>query len=138
MCEDDYSDAVLMWSHIDGMGLRSIDDSAEGIAKLLSYNQGLCSVATVNGVFAGTMLCGYDGRRAHLYHLAVHPDFRGMGLGRLLVQRTLEKLKERGANKATLVVFSDNDKGNSFWEHLGFKSRCDLIYRDISLNTNNI
>ena len=41
-------------------------------------------------------------------------------------------------NKVALVVFSDNTSGNNFWQKLGFIEREDLVYRNISINEENI
>jgi hypothetical protein len=38
-----------------------------------------------------------------------------------------------GINKVALVVFSKNEKGNAFWEKLGFAARDDLVYRNKTL-----
>ena len=35
---------------------------------------------------AGGVITTYDGRRAYIYHLAVHPDFRSVGLGQALLE----------------------------------------------------
>ena len=38
--------------------------------------------------------------------------------------------KAEGIAKVNFVVFARNGDGNAFWEHLGFKAREDLVYRD--------
>jgi len=40
--------------------------------------------------------------------------------------------------KLDLLAFSTNKLVNSFWESQGFKDRNDLVYRNKSLNYNNI
>ena len=44
-------------------------------------------------------------------------------------------LEAEGIIKVNLVVFSRNEKGNAFWERLGFTLRDDLIYRNKSIRT---
>ena len=56
------------------------------------------------------------------------------GIGQKLVTSSLAALKNEGINKVALVVFSNNNLGNLFWEKLGFKKREDLIYRDKAIN----
>lgn len=122
--------AVALWKRTAGMGLNSADDSPQGIARYLARNPRTSFVAKEDGAVIGTILCGHDGRRGYIYHAAVLPEFRGRGTGRALVEAALSALEAEGIRKAALVVFSENDMGNAFWEHLGFSVRTDLTYRN--------
>ncbi|MBR4219804.1 MAG: GNAT family N-acetyltransferase, partial [Victivallales bacterium] len=79
------------------------------------------------------ILSGHDGRRGFIYHLAVHPDCRRMGLARTLVQKATEALRDCGISKVALLVFARNADGNAFWEKMGFTARNDLVYRNVPL-----
>lgn len=133
----DYDQAYALWSGIAGMGLRSLDDSREGIKKFLLRNPGLSFVAIQDGHMAGAILCGQDGRRGYIYHAAVDPSCRRQGIGRRLVQQVIQALQKVGINKSALVVFSDNQIGNAFWEKMGYTVRTDLTYRNKSINRDN-
>ena len=50
-----------------------------------------------------------------------------------LVEAALDTLQAEGIHKAALVVFGRNEKGNAFWEKLGFTTREDLVYRNKTL-----
>jgi ribosomal protein S18 acetylase RimI-like enzyme len=130
MTMNDYEKIYDLWMSVPGMGLNNVDDSHEGIKKLLKRNPSTCLVAESNGEVLGVLLCGHDGRRAMIYHTAVKVPERGKGIGRTLVERLLRALQEEEISKVTLVVFERNSLGNLFWEKLGFKQRNDLIYRD--------
>ncbi len=134
----DYDLVYALWTGTPGMGLRSLDDSAEGIKRFLGRNPSSCFVAEEGNRLAGAILCGHDGRRGYIYHAAVHPDFRRRGIGRDLVQAALAVLKAEGILKAALVVFETNEDGNRFWESVGFTQRGDLVYRNKSLNSQNV
>ncbi len=133
----DYDTMHQMWTTTPGMGLRSLDDGPEGIARFLSRNPDTCFVAEEDGALLGTVLCGHDGRRAYVYHLTVAPQARNRGLGRALVAAVEDALRAIGIHKAALVVFASNDSGNAFWQALGYETRGDLIYRNKSLNDDN-
>lgn len=135
---EDYEKVYELWTNTKGMGMRSLDDSYEGIEKFLKRNPTTSFVAEENNKLVGVILCGHDGRRGYIYHTAVNPDYRRKGLGEALVSTALEALKNEGINKAALVVFSSNDVGNKFWESIGFEKREDLTYRNISINKDNI
>ena len=121
---DDYSAAYKLWENTEGMGL-SAADSKQEITRYLNRNPGLSQICEdVNGSIAGTALCGHDGRRGFLYHVAVSKSHRGQGIGRELVRRCLNKLHEEGIAKCHLMVIGDNELGQEFWRGLGW------LYRD--------
>lgn len=138
MTADDYEKVNQLWKSTDGMGMRSLDDSFEGISKFLKRNPTTSFVAELQNSIVGVILCGHDGRRGYIYHAAVDINYRGNGIGRALVNEVINSLKEESINKVALVVFSSNDLGNKFWQSIGFNCRNDLIYRDLSINQNNI
>lgn len=132
MTMDDYDAVYAMWLAC-GNGLNNVDDSREGIAKYLARNPDTSFVAEENGVLAGVILCGHDGRRGYIQHTAVAPEYRRRGIGRRLVARALDALRSHGITKVALVAFRKNEGGNAFWERQGFTLRDDLNYRNLAL-----
>ncbi|WP_219123126.1 GNAT family N-acetyltransferase [Streptococcus constellatus] len=130
MVEEDYDQVYQLWLSCAGMGLNDLDDSKEGIARFLQRNPQTCLVAVENQTIIGAILVGSDGRRAYIYHTAVHPNYRRRGIARQLVETVLTVLDELKIHKVALVVFKRNTEGNRFWEKLGFSVREDLIYRN--------
>ena len=135
---DDYKEAYNIWTETEGMGLRSLDDSEEGIGRFLKRNPSTCFICRSGETLAGVILCGHDGRRGYIYHAVVDKAFRRRGIGKALVKNVVNALKKEGIHKTALVVFLKNEKGNLFWESLGFTERHDLIYRNRSVNKFNI
>lgn len=133
MTIDDYEGVYNLWMKTKGMGLNDIDDSREGIDKLLKRNPNTCFVAIDSQKVIGVILSGHDGRRGYIYHTAVNDDYRGRGIGTMLVDDTMNALKEEGINKVALVAFHRNKIGNEFWESRGFTVREDLVYRNKAL-----
>ena len=138
MIIEDYDNVFALWKTIKGFGLRSVDDSKEGIERFLKWNPGLSVVAEEEGKIVGAILCGSDGRRGCLYHVCVHRDFRRQGIGKSMVVWCMEKLKELQINKVSLIAFTQNDVGNAFWKEIGWTKREDLNYYDFTLNEKNI
>lgn len=133
----DYDNAYELWTNTDGMGIRSLDDSFEGIEKFLKRNPTTNFIAQVENKLVGVILCGHDGRRGYIYHTAVKKDYRGRGIGGALVDAALNALKNEEINKVALVAFASNDLGNKFWKSIGFDKRDDLVYRNFSINEKN-
>ena len=135
---EDYDNVFALWKTIKGFGIRSVDDSKEGIERFLKWNPGLSVVAEEDGKIVGAILCGSDGRRGCLYHVCVHQDYRRQGIGKSMVIWCMEKLKELQINKVSLIAFTQNDIGNAFWKEIGWTKREDLNYYDFTLNEKNI
>ena len=127
---EDYSLVHQLWLSCNGMGLNDLDDSREGIERYLKRNPETCFVALEGERIVGVILSGHDGRRGFIHHTAVHPDYRGKGIGTALVEEAMAALERCGIHKAALVVFARNQTGNDFWERRGFTSREDLVYRN--------
>lgn len=127
---EDYDGVYALWISTPGMGLNDIDDSRAGIAAYLRRNPTTSFVAEDGGRIVGAIMAGHDGRRGFIHHTAVLPAYRGRGVGRKLVESAMAALEKEGISKTALVVFGRNADGNGFWEHLGFATRGDLVYRN--------
>ncbi len=135
----DYEKLRALWLTIHGFGIRSIDDSREGVDRFLARNPGMSVVAqTQEGEIVGAILCGHDGRRGCLYHVCVREDHRRQGLGKAMVVFCMNALKAEKINKVSLIAFTKNDVGNAFWNCIGWTRRADLNYYDFTLNDENI
>jgi len=138
MTASDYEAVKALWMTIKGFGIRSIDDSREGVERFLRRNPTTSVVAEVDGKIVGAILCGHDGRRGCLYHVCVHKDYRMQGIGKAMVVFCMEALKAEEINKVSLIAFTQNDIGNAFWKEIGWTKREDLNYYDFTLNEKNI
>ena len=135
---EDYDQIFKLWSKIKGFGIRSIDDSREGIERFLKRNPTTSVVAEEDGKIVGAILCGHDGRRGCFYHVCVDEAYRMRGIGKSMVVFAMEALKEEKINKVSLIAFTKNDIGNAFWKEIGWTKREDLNYYDFTLNEANI
>jgi len=54
-------------------------------------------------------------------NVAVHPDWRGQGIGRALVEEAVQKAARRGAAWIGLEVRQDNDVAIGLYERMGFE-----------------
>ncbi|KAF0221713.1 MAG: ribosomal-protein-alanine [Geobacteraceae bacterium] len=57
----------------------------------------------------------------HILDVAVHKDFRGYGLGKLLVERVIAECREGGADFVSLEVRPSNHAAIALYRKLGFK-----------------
>ena len=108
-----------------GIGL-SDADSRGSIKAYLERNPGMSFVASENGNIVGAILCGHDGRRGYIHHLAVRAEYRRQGLGHKLVEKSLSVLQAAGIQKCHIFIFNNNTSGIEFWKDIGWTHRSDI------------
>ena len=138
MTLEDYDEVFNMWQSISGFGIRSWDDSKEGIERFIARNPGLSVVALHEGRIIGGILCGHDGRRGCMYHVCVRQEYRMLGIGQDMVECCKAALRKEGINKINLIAFKSNAIGNKFWQKLNWKHREDCNYYEENLNPENV
>ena len=126
MTKHDYEEVLALWQTSEGVGL-SEADWEESIARYLHRNPGLSFVAHDGEQLVGAILCGHDGRRGYIHHLAVSESHRRQGLGRSLVARCLSALRQDGIDKCHIFVFADNQDTIAFWKSIGWTQRVELV-----------
>jgi ribosomal protein S18 acetylase RimI-like enzyme len=115
----DFGEALAVWRMVDGVEVAEGDSEQEVRAYLLR-NPGLSRVAVNEGTIVGAVLCGHDGRRGLIYHLAVAPAYQGKGVGRRLLQECISGLRNAGITRAIILVSGENATGHSFWLRNGW------------------
>ena len=137
MREADYDEVRVLWMSIRGFGIRALDDSREDVARFIRRNPTTSVVARADGRLVGSILCGSDGRQGALYHVCVAREYRRRGIGTRMVSYCMQRLREMGINKVSLIAFANNDVGNAFWRQIGWKCS-DVNYYEFLLNKDNI
>ncbi len=125
MAIGDFEEVYALWKRTEGVGLNE-SDSPANIAAYLARNPNMSFVAHQRGQLVGAVLCGHDGRRGYLHHLAVAQRHRGRGIGGALVEACLASLKAAGILKCNIFLYADNHNGEQFWKHSGWLDRADL------------
>ena len=115
-----YDAAFQLWQRVEGLEIAEGDDR-ESVAQFLERNPRLSRVALDGSAVVGVVLCGHDGRRGHIYHLAVDPAYRGSGLGKRLVKECLKRLRAAGVVRAIILVADNNLGGAEFWKRAGWE-----------------
>jgi N-acetylglutamate synthase len=118
---DDYDGAIALWNDVEGVEICE-GDSREEMAQYLKRNPGLSRVAEANGKIVGVALCGHDGRRGWIYHLAVAQDYRREKVGQRLLDDCVGGLREAGLKRAIILVAGDNPAGHQFWLRNGWEN----------------
>ena len=138
MTIEDFDQVHALWMTIKGFGIRSIDDSKEGVERFLKRNPTTSVVAEIDNKIVGSILCGHDGRRGCFYHVCVDEKYRRHGIGKAMVVYAMQALRREKINKVSLIAFTVNDIGNAFWNTIEWTERKDLNYYEFVLNEENI
>lgn len=115
----DYQKVSQLWMRTDELGFSSQFDTEEAINAYLLRNPGCSTVATANNQVVGAALCGHDGRRGSIYHVAVQSEFRHQGIASKMIDRCVEQLKRNGIHNGFL--FSSNPVSQEFWIKQGWQ-----------------
>lgn len=78
-------------------------------------------VAVINNRIVGYICVERIIDEAHILNLAVHPDFRKMGIGSLLVSNILDELRTTGCRYVYLEVRASNVAAKKLYERFGFE-----------------
>ncbi len=111
---EDYETVLMLWQNAgEGIGI-GVSDQPEEIEKKVRYAPDLFLLAESGSRIVGTVIGGYDGRRGMVYHLAVDAEFRGQGIGTLLMDEIEARLKAKGCRKAYLLVKQGNSAAQMY------------------------
>jgi ribosomal protein S18 acetylase RimI-like enzyme len=117
----DYESVYKLWQSMDkGVRVGRSDTLAE-IQKKISRDPDLFLVAEADGCIIGSVIGGFDGRRALIYHLSVAESFRGKGIGSRLMDEVESRLRAKGCLKSYLLVTSDNIEVEEYYQRRGWQ-----------------
>jgi len=122
----DYQALHSLWRNCTGIGLHNDEDCEYGIGLYLARNPGLSFAEVHQDKIIGAVLCGQDGRRGYIHHLAVAENHRRCGIGTALVDNVIGRLRQKGISKCNGFVFDDNHDALEFWQRIGWAQRDDL------------
>jgi ribosomal protein S18 acetylase RimI-like enzyme len=121
---DDYPVVYVLWQR-GGLWMRPSDGPEQTLLKL-AHDPELFLVARDAQVgIVGTVMGGWDGRRAYVYHLAVLPEHARRGIGTLLMDQLEERFRRLGAMKAKLQILTDNVASRAFFAARGYELETD-------------
>ena len=124
----DLEAVIRLWRRSPGVGLDADSDNPPALRLYLKRNPGTSFVAVAGNRIVGAVLCGHEGRRGYLGHLAVDRRWRRHGIGLALAEKCLKALKARRIPKCNIIVFGKNRSGLRFWKAAGWVARRDLVF----------
>ena len=117
--EKDHSAVIKLWESLFKND-PPWNDPASIIKRKLAFQSELFMVGVDNQRVVATVLGGYDGFRGWVYHLAVEPEKRRVGIARQMMNAIEKKLKDLGCIKINLQIRSSNLDVVAFYEAIGY------------------
>lgn len=100
-------------------------DTREAVFAVLERDPAALLVAVSDTELIGSLIAGWDGWRAHLYRLAVRPDYRRRGVGQALLEAAEARLAGLGARRFDAMVLDGNELGRRLWQAAGYRRQDD-------------
>ena len=103
--------------------LRTIENVIESHKAVGRFDPRLWELIVIDERPAGCLLLSLmaGGTLAEVVYVGVTPEFRGRGVGALLVRRALEQTRRTGARRLALVVDERNASARRLYERFGLK-----------------
>lgn len=117
----DISQLLELWKKAN----LSVDNPKKEIyeaEKMLLMNPSSCFVAVEGEKVIGSVFGIFNGRRAWVYHLAVHVSWQKKGIGKALLLQTEKAFVALGATRINLWVELHNLKVAPFYEKFGYQA----------------
>ncbi len=80
------------------------------------------------GDLVASVLVGHDGHRGWVYYVAVDPDHRHKGYGRVIMKAAEDWLRARSIEKNQLMVRPDNIQVQAFYQSLDYFEQERIVY----------
>lgn len=93
-------------------------DGPEAMSRVKACSAAIFLVYEKHGKAVGAVRGNYDGSRAIIHELSVHPDYQRQGIGTALVKEIVKRFQDRGAPTVSATVIEESLR---FWQKMGFK-----------------
>lgn len=103
-------------------------DLPHALQEEFQRNRDLALGAFVDDELVGTVLATDDGRKGWINRLAVHPDYREKGVGRMLLREAEAALLRRGKRIIAVLVEDWNLDSLRFFQSKGYDLHQDIHY----------
>ena len=130
----DLEPSLALWQNVEGIVLRVESDNLDALTRFLARNPGTSFVADMDGALIGNILCGHDGRRGYLYHLAVLPEHRHTRCATALLKASLGALARQNITRCHAFTLARHMTSLTFWEKVNGELRPDLRVVTLSVD----
>jgi len=129
----DYEGLSELW-RLTNLGNPARGDNLEINQQSIDLGGKLLVAVNSDGMVIDTSRMTFDGRRIHLHHFGVHPNYQRQGMGKRLTRESLRFVKAKGY-QVKLEVHRNNIPAINLYKQFGFQYLDDYnvyIIRDLN------
>jgi len=93
-------------------------DGPEAMKRVKACSAAVFLVCEMDGKVVGVIRGNYDGSRAIIHQLSVHPAYQRQGIGTNLVNQIIKRFQLMGGPTVSATV---TEQSLPFWEKVGFR-----------------
>jgi len=93
-------------------------DGPDAMKRIRLCEAAVFLVCEINGKAVALIRGIYDGSRALIHQLSVHPKYQGRGIGKTLVKEIAKEFRKKGAPSVSATV---TERSLEFWKRVGFE-----------------
>jgi len=124
--DDDIASVIALWQRC---GLtRPWNNPVADVALARKGPNAAALVGREDRKIVASVLVGHDGHRGWVYYVAVDPDCRHKGYGRIVMDSAEDWLRGHGIEKLQLMVRPDNNEVQAFYQSLGYFEQKRVVY----------
>lgn len=97
-------------------------ETLKAFARQLTLDSHLVLVAEVDETIVGLIIGTIDDNKAYYYRIAVHPEHRGQGVGKALINALKDRFKTRKVSQILITVDTHNEPVVPLYKALGFEN----------------
>lgn len=114
---------ILQLVSLENLSFNYDQLSKKQFTKFIRDEKNLIQVLEIDRKIAGYALVFFrkNSKKTRMYSLCVHPDFKGMGLGKKLMLEVFKQLRKKKIESVKLEVKVSNQVGVNLYESLGFE-----------------
>ena len=120
-----YEEVVELWRK-SGISVGSTDTKEE-LERIVRRTPQLFLVGKIDKKIISIVMGGFDGRRGYVHHLAVDPDYKKKGYGKMIMGELMNRFLKLKVHKVHLFIEKYNKEAVDFYRNLGWEIRDDLI-----------
>jgi ribosomal protein S18 acetylase RimI-like enzyme len=114
-------DAILTFWRLAAEDSDRPADRRQAVGGLIARDPDALLLALDGDNIIGCVVVGWDGWRAHLYRLAIHPEHRRRGVAGWLLGIAEQRLRAAGAIRIDAMVLNGNVPANMVWSAAGYR-----------------
>jgi N-acetylglutamate synthase-like GNAT family acetyltransferase len=93
-------------------------DGPEAMKRVKACSAAVFLICEIDGRVVGVVRGNYDGSRAMVHQLSVHPAYQKQGIGTALVKEIVKRFRQMGAPTVSATV---TEESLPFWQKVGFR-----------------